>query len=327
MRFANPLWFLLLIVVFAAWFLRHRFLYRSTIRFSDVESLKQIATKRTQYFSKLALVIRLLIFILIIVALARPQDVLIEKEVSSEGVDIMLVLDVSQSMAAEDFKPDNRLVVAKRTLLDFVQKRDSDRLGLVVFGADAYTQCPLTSDQAVLSHYLNEVELGMAGDGTAVGMAIATALNRMKNSLSKSKVMILLTDGENNRGEIDPETASQFARDMGIKIYTIGVGREGGAPIPYIDPVYGKVYSSQMTYLDEVTLKAIAKKTNGLYFRAFDSEGLTAIYDEINALEKTDIKTKHYRDYVDHFPIILMWIFILLMIEVCITNLILVIIP
>ncbi len=327
MRFADPLWFLLFVAVLVAWFLRDRFFYRSTIRFSDVASLKQIATKRTQYFSKLSLVIRLLIFLLIIIALARPQAVLIEKEVSTEGVDIMLVLDVSQSMAAEDFKPDNRLTVAKKTLLDFVQKRDTDRLGLVVFGGDAYTQCPLTSDKGVLSTYLNEVELGMAGDGTAVGMAIATALNRMKNSLSKSKVMILLTDGENNRGEIDPATASQFAKDMGIKIYTIGVGKEGGAPIPYIDPVYGKVYSSQKTYLDEDTLKTIATMTDGLYFRAFDGDGLKDIYEEINALEKTDIMTKHYRDYFDHFPTLLMWIFGLMIVEMCIRNLILVIIP
>jgi Ca-activated chloride channel homolog len=327
LRFADPLWFLLLVVVCIAWFLRHRFFYRSTIRFSDVASLKQIATKRTQYFSKLALVVRIIIFVLIIIALARPQAVLVEKEVSNEGVDIMLVLDVSQSMAAEDFKPDNRLVVAKRTLLDFVKKRDTDRLGLVVFGGAAYTQSPLTTDKAVLANFLGEVELGMAGDGTAVGMAIATALNRMKNSPSKSKVMILLTDGENNRGEIDPETASQFALDMGIKIYTIGVGKEGGAPIPYVDPVYGKVYSSQMTYLDEDTLKKIAKTTKGLYFRAFDSDGLSDIYDEINLLEKTDIKTKHYRDYFDYFPTFLAWIFALMILELCITNLILVIIP
>lgn len=327
MRFEDPIWFLLLLVLVVAWFLRERFFFRTTIRFSDVSHLKQISNKRTKWLSKAAMFLRFIILILIVLTLARPQKVLVEKEHSAEGVDIMMVVDVSQSMAAEDFKPDNRLAVAKQTIKSFVSRREADRLGLVVFGGEAFTQCPLTSDNTVLLNIIDQVSLGMAGDGTAIGMAIATAINRMKDSQAKSKVMILLTDGESNRGEIDPITAASLAEEMGIKIYTIGVGKEGGAPIPYIDPVMGKVYSSQMTYLDEEPLKDIAKKTKGRYFRATDSDTLQDIYDMIDTLEKTKIKTKLYREFYDYFPTLLTWIFILMLFELLITNVFLVIVP
>jgi Ca-activated chloride channel family protein len=327
MRFEDPIWLVSFVILVVAWFLRERFFFRTTIKFSDVGQLKQISNKRTKWLSKVAMFLRFFILFLIVIALARPQEVLVEKEHSAEGVDIMMVVDVSQSMAAEDFKPDNRLVVAKQTIKSFVARREADRLGLVVFGGEAFTQCPLTSDNTVLLNIIDQVDLGMAGDGTAIGMAIATAINRMKDSQAKSKVMILLTDGENNRGEIDPITAASLAQEMGIKIYTIGVGKEGGAPIPYIDPVMGKVYSSQMTYLDEAPLKDIAQKTNGRYFRATDSDTLQDIYDMIDTLEKTKIKTKLYREFHDYFPTLLQWVFFLMLFELLITNIFLVIVP
>ena len=179
----------------------------------------------------------------------------------------MMVLDTSRSMSAEDLQPDNRLTVAKETMKSFISKRTSDRIGLVVFGSDAFTQCPLTSDYQILSNLFNDIDFAMAGDGTAIGMALATGLNRLKESPAKSKLMILLTDGENNMGEVSPERAAELARDLGVKIYTIGVGQEGGAPVPFFHPVYGKVYSDQLTYLDEETLKSIAQTTQGEYFK------------------------------------------------------------
>lgn len=242
-----------------------------------------------------------------IIALARPQLPISESETSTKGVDVMVLQDVSPSMAAEDLQPKNRLVAAKQMVSRFIAKRTTDRLGLVVFGADAYTQCPLTTDYGVLQGLLEQVELGMAGDGTAIGMAIATGLNRLKQSPGESKVMILVTDGESNRGEIDPMSAAVLAKDSGVKIYTIGVGKEGGARIPFFDPVYGKQYSTQVTKLDETLLKSIASMTGGQYFRAVDSQSLSAIYDKIDAMEKHTISVKTYHDFIDYFPLFL-WV-------------------
>ena len=327
MRFEDPWWGLLVLFVLAAMFLKKRFFTRSTIRFPDVSKLKLISSKRTKWLSKIAIIIRLLLLFLIIVTLCKPQKVTVEKEHLAEGVDIMLVVDVSWSMAAEDFKPNNRLEVSKKTIKTFIEKREADRLGLVVFGGVAYTQCPLTTDTSVLLDIVSDITLDMAGDGTAIGMAIATATNRLKDSESKSKVVILLTDGENNRGEIDPITAASLASDLGIKIYTIGVGKEGGARIPYIDPVYGKRLSNQITYLDEEPLKEIAKKTSGQYFRATDGDALNDIYSIIDSLEKTELKTSVYQEFDDYFPTLLKYIFILMILELLITNIFLVIVP
>ena len=185
-----------------------------------------------------------------------------QKEVKSDGIDIMLVMDTSQSMAAEDLLPD-RLSVAKTTVREFINKRRTDQIGLVVFGAEAFTQCPLTIDYNILINLLDDVDLSMVGDGTAIGTSIITALNRLKDSTAKSRIVILLTDGENNLGQVDPRRAAQLARDLNIKIYTIGIGQEGGAPIPFMHPIYGKMYTDFNTYLDEDTLKYIAKTTNG----------------------------------------------------------------
>lgn len=251
---------------------------------------------------------------------------MINKEVSSEGVDIMLVLDTSQSMAAEDFKPKNRLEVAKKQVQKFITKRSSDKVGLIVFGGEAYTQCPLTLDYNVLLNFIDDIHLNMAGRGTSIGMALATGLNRLRHSEAKSKVIILLTDGENNSGEIDPLSAAKLASDMSVKVYTIGVGKEGGAPIPYEDPIYGKTYARNsmgqivLTKIDEETLKKIAKVTNGTYFRAHDGESLEKIYEEINSLEKTKIKAKQHFSYHDFFPSIILLLLLLFMLELIIKN-------
>lgn len=307
MRFANPLWLWLFLPLFVIVFLKFRYRFFPTIRFSYVHRVAETQNRLAKFFFFLPDVLQVLALSVMIVALARPQMPISESETSSKGVDVMLVQDVSPSMAAEDLQPKNRLFVAKQTLSRFIAKRNTDRLGLVVFGADAYTQCPLTTDYGVLQGLLEQVELGMAGDGTAIGMAIATGLNRLKQSPGESKVMILVTDGENNRGEIDPISAARLAKDVGVKVYTIGVGKEGGARIPFYDPVYGKQYSSQLTKLDEGLLKSIASMTGGLYFRAVDGQSLGRIYDKIDDMEKSTISTKMYHDYVDFFPVLL-WI-------------------
>jgi Ca-activated chloride channel family protein len=327
MIFANPLWLLTLIPLLILIIFQSRYNLISTIKFSDVSIFRKIETRSTKYLSQSSRYLRYLILFLVIITLARPQLVNIEKEILNKGIDIMMVLDTSGSMAAEDFQPKNRLQVAKETMKEFISKRSSDRIGLVIFGSDAYTQAPLSMDYKIIGNLFDSIELSMAGDGTAIGMAIATGLNRLKSSNSKSKIMVLLTDGENNSGEIDPIRASELARDIGVKIYTIGIGKEGGAKIPYYHPLYGKVYSDTLTYLDEETLKTIANNTKGNYFRATDSDSLKLIYERINVLEKTEIKSKNYINYYDYFPTLLSLIALLLLVELILFNILVVVIP
>jgi Ca-activated chloride channel homolog len=318
MILASPLYLLWLLVLPALWFWQKKKQKKLTIKYPDVEALEKLESKAITRLIKLGKILRYSILILLILAVARPQSVNFRQERSNPGVDIMVVLDVSLSMNAEDFKPQNRLMVAKKTTAEFIKARKNDRLGLVIFGGDAYTQCPLTIDHNILFLQLEKIEAGMAGDGTAIGLAMAMALNRMKESHIKSKIMILLTDGVNNRGEIDPMSAADLAKDLGIKIYTIGVGKKEGAPIPIYDPVYGKLYARNpdgslvLTKIDEELLENIAAQTNGLYFRAEDEQGLKEIYSQIDNLEKSEIKTKQYVRYNDYFPIIL-WLALILL--------------
>ncbi len=327
MIFANPFWLLCVIPLILLIFHQSRHDSISTLKFSDVSIFRKIENRSTKYLSLSSRFLRYFILFLVIITLARPQLVNVEKEILNKGIDIMMVLDTSGSMAAEDFQPKNRLQVAKDTMKEFISKRVSDRIGLVIFGSDAYTQAPLSMDYKIIGNLFDSIELSMAGDGTAIGMAIATGLNRLKSSTSKSKIMVLLTDGENNAGEIDPIRASKLAKDIGVKIYTIGIGKEGGAQIPYYHPLYGKVYSDVLTYLDEKTLKTIANNTNGSYFRATDTDSLKDIYDRIDTLEKTDIKTKNYVNYFDYFPFLLHLIAILILFELILFNILFVVIP
>lgn len=274
----------------------------ASIRYSDLKIVKRSAKTGRARFRFILSVLRVLALALLAVAFARPQAGTENREVSSEGIDIMLALDISGSMRAEDFKPHNRLYVAKEEIKKFVSKRISDRIGLVVFSATSFTQCPLTLDYGVLLTFLDQVKFGMVQDGTAIGMALANCVNRLRESTAKSKVIILLTDGINNSGQIDPLTAAGIAKTMGVKIYTIGVGKPGNAMYPVDDPIFGKRYVYLPNEIDEDVLREIAAKTGGKYFRARSEKELEAIYSEIDQLEKTKIKVSQYIQYKELFP-------------------------
>ena len=236
--------------------------------------------------------------ILAIAALARPQLENVTVERNAEGIDIVLSLDISTSMRAEDLKP-NRLEAARTVATDFINGRISDRIGLVAFARQSYTACPPTLDYNLLTNVVNELQMGQIQDGTAIGMGIATAVNRLKDSNASSKVIILLTDGMNNSGEIDPVTAAELAQNFQIRIYTIGVGSRGTAPYPVVDPIFGKRYQSVSVDIDEEMLTQIAEMTGGTYFRATDTESLQQIYSQIDRLERTEIEEIYYTDYED----------------------------
>jgi Ca-activated chloride channel family protein len=253
----------------------------------------------------LLFVFRIMTLSLIIIALARPQSTNRWEKVTSEGIDIVMAMDISGSMRAMDFKP-NRLEAAKELGMEFVASRSDDRFGLVVFAGESFTQCPLTTDQAVVINFLNELDFGMVEDGTAIGMGLATAVNRIKDSKTESKVIILLTDGVNNQGEIGPVTAAELAAAYGIRVYTIGVGSMGTAPFPVQD-VFGRTVVQKMAVeIDEDVLQKIAVLTNGKYFRATDNNKLREIYSEIDTLEKTQLDVKQFSKRKDeYFPFVL----------------------
>lgn len=320
MRFEYPEYLLLLAVVAIAFFWRMRYYRRLFVQYPQAASLRQLEDRKTKFLSRFVSILRTLLLALIVLALAQPQSVEYNRRNHTEGVDILLLLDVSQSMSAEDLAP-NRLTVAKQTLEKFVKKRSSDRVGLVIFGGDAFTRSPLTIDHDIVTRFLGDVTLNSAGNGTAIGQAIAVGLNRLKKSDVKNKLIILLTDGENNAGQVDPQTASKMAKSLGVKVYVIGVGKEGGAPIPYPDQRFGKQYyrypdgSLQLTKLDEVGLKEIAAITGGKYFRATNTNALEDIYDKIDLLEKSKIDTTNYERLSELFPFLLKLIFIGLLLE------------
>ena len=250
-----------------------------------------------------------------------------EREYQTKGVDIIIALDISGSMLAEDFKPENRIAVAKQEAIKFIKGRENDRMGLVVFARKAFAQCPLTLDYDVLINLLKEVHIGMIDDGTAIGMGIASAVNRLRNSDAKSKIIILITDGENNAGNIDPITAAELAKTFGIKVYTIGVGKGGLVPFPVNDPLFGKRYVQAKVDIDEMTLKRIADITGGMFFRARDPKSLAEIYERINQLEKTDVKVKEYRSYLPQFHLFLFPAMALLLFELLLSRTVLLKVP
>jgi len=284
------------------WYYARRHRRRSVaVKFSDIRIVSRAARSHRRRWRVLLPVLRVLAVALLFVAFARPRSGTELQEVTSEGVDIMLALDVSSSMQAEDFKPLNRLHVAKEEIKKFVKKRLNDRIGLVVFARHSFTQCPLTVDYDVLLRFVDRVDFGMIEDGTAVGMAIANAVNRLRESEAKSKIIVLLTDGVNNAGEIDPVTAAGLAAAFDIKIYTIGAGRPGNAMFPVQDPLFGKRYVYQPTQIDEATLKEIAATTGGKYFRARSGEELEEIYSIIDRMEKTEIEVSKSIQYKELF--------------------------
>lgn len=318
-RFANPEYFYLLLVIplLVYWYWRRQRKVSGRIRFSDVSIVRQVGQTIKQRLRHSLFLLRLLFIILIIVAFARPQSGSKMRETSTEGVDIILALDVSSSMLAEDFKPKNRLVAAKQVAEEFVRGRQNDRLGMVIFAGESFTQCPLTLDYGVLLSLLREIKVAdQEWDGTAIGMGIINAVNRLRDSKAKSKVIILLTDGVNNRGEIDPITASNIAAALNIKIYTIGAGSRGTALYPVDDPILGKRFIPMQVEIDEDVLKKIAANTGGKYFRATNTEKLTQIYEEIGELEKTKIEVKEFTRYDEFFGYFLGAGLLLFMLEI-----------
>ena len=265
--------------------------------------------------------------VFLILAIARPQTSTGEEKTTEFVVDIMIALDVSGSMATLDFHPDNRLAAAKLEARHFVEARGHDRIGLVVFAGQSVTQCPLTVDRGAILALLDKVQLGMLEDGTAIGLGLANAVNRLKDSQAKSKVIILLTDGINNAGEIDPLTAADLAKQFGIRVYTIGVGKEGQAILPIQDPRFGTRLLKVETRIDEKSLSDISRRTGGLYFRAQDERALREIFKEIDRLEKTEIKVETYTHYDERYFWFLWPAFFILLFEIVWTNLVRVKIP
>lgn len=296
-KFANPefLWLLLLLPAIGYYLWWRRKKLAVTLQFSSLQIFKNIPQTLRERLRHIPITLRLLAITVFIIALARPQSVSDKQNISTEGIDIVLELDLSGSMLAEDFNP-NRIEAAKQVASEFIDGRTNDRIGLVVFSAESFTQCPLTTDYPVLKNLLREVKNGMIADGTAIGLAIANGVNRLKDSKAKSKVMILLTDGVNNRGEIDPITAARIAATYGIRIYTIGVGAQGEAPYP-VQTQFGIRRQLIPVDLDEKGLTQVADMTSGKYYRATDNRTLKAIYREIDQLEKTKIEVTAYKRY------------------------------
>ena len=298
----------------------------AAIRISTVEGVRRAPRTWRYWLRHLPFVLRLAAFALMTVALARPQGVEQQSKINAEGIDIMLALDISGSMLARDFQPD-RLTAAKEVAGNFISDRQGDRIGLAVFAGEAFTQSPLTTDKSTLQTLLARVRSGVIEDGTAIGNGLATALNRLRESEAKSKVVILLTDGVNNRGEISPLMAADIAADMGIKVYTIGVGKRGKAPYPAIDMFGNMTYQMMEVEIDEETLSEIASRTGGKYFRATDKQKLKAIYDEINQMEKSKVEITDLTIYHEQWVPLLLLALALLLAEMLFAQIILKRIP
>jgi len=302
LTFANPglLYLLFILIPLIAWYVLKHNRIKPSIQISDTERLHQVSTSSWRVKLRHGVfVMRALAIILIIIVLARPQSTNHLKNVTSEGIDIMLALDISSSMLARDFKPD-RLDAAKAVATEFITGRPSDRIGLVIFSSESFTQCPLTTDHAKLINLFNDVKSGMIEDGTAIGLGLGTAVNRLKDSDAKSKVIILLTDGENNAGSIAPLTAGEIAKTFGVRVYTVGVGTIGTAPMPVPTP-FGVQYQDVEVRIDEGLLKEVADMTGGKYFRATNNSKLREIYHEIDKLEKSKVEISDYAKRQDEY--------------------------
>ncbi len=315
-RFQDPLLLgLLLLLPLVVWAQRRWERSRSgALRYSAVEFVERTGLGRTRWAGWIPGALRILGLVAIVLALARPQTGVTSETILTEGIDILLAMDVSSSMLAEDLEP-NRLEAAKEVAAEFVRGRRNDRIGLVAFAGEAYTQAPLTLDYGVIVSLLEELDVGMIEDGTAVGMGLATAVKRLQSSEAESKVVVLLTDGRNNRGEIGPNTAAQMAQALGVRVYTIGAGTHGTARVPVTDPRTGRQYVNMRVDLDEPTLQEMADLTGGLYFRATDRETLETVFSEIDDLETTEIQVEDFTRYGERFPPVLTAGLLLLLLE------------
>lgn len=300
-QFANPqyFYFLLVLVPMIAWYVIRQSKMSASLKISTLRGLENAPKTWKHYLRHFLFVLRMATISLLIIALARPQSSENWENVSTEGIDIVMALDVSTSMLARDLKPD-RLEAAKDVAIQFIAGRPYDRIGLVVFSGESFTQCPLTTDHAVVSNLLHDTYTGVLEDGTAIGNGLATAVSRLKESDALSRVVILLTDGENNRGEIPPITAAEIAKTFGIRVYTIGVGTIGTAPYPVQTP-FGTNIQQVQVKIDEETLQSIADITGGSYFRATNNDKLKSIYDEIDQLEKSKIDVKEFSRKKEEF--------------------------
>ena len=328
MHFASPyyLWLLVLIAPMIGYYVWRTLQGGAAIQISSIRGVANAPRTVRYYLRHLPFALRTAAFALLVVALARPQDVEQNTSTNTEGIDIMLAIDVSASMLARDFQPD-RITAAKEVAGSFIADRYGDRIGLVAFAGEAFTQSPLTTDQSTLQTLLSRIRSGLIEDGTAIGNGLATAINRLRESDAKSKVVILLTDGVNNRGEITPMTAAEIARAQNIRVYTIGVGTEGMAPYPAVDMFGNITYVKQKVEIDEKTLTAMADMTGGKYFRATDNAKLKAIYDEINQLEKSRVEVLEHISYHELFLVWVLAALGVLLAEFLLSNLVLKRIP
>lgn len=310
-QFANPafLWLLLLVPLLTAWHIWKRNRLTASLRHSSLDVLQGLPSGWRAHLRHLPFALRMLALAALIVAFARPQTSARGENVYREGIDITIVLDISGSMLAEDFRP-NRLEAAKTVAQEFILGRESDRIGLVIFAGESFTQCPLTTDYSVLVDLLKKVKTGYLQDGTAIGEGIANAVNRMKNSKAKSRVMIVLTDGVNNMGSIDPATAAEIAATFGIRMYTIGVGTRGTAPYPFKTP-FGTQYQQMPVEIDETMLRQVAGLTGGEYFRATGNRALREIYERIDKMERTRVEVTEFHRYTELFYSFVLWAIVL----------------
>ncbi|WP_234571867.1 vWA domain-containing protein [Rhodohalobacter sp. 614A] len=304
MSWANPEFFWLLILVpfyigYKLWFVLTK--KDPSLTFSSTKFFKELPGNYRAYLIWLTPILYIGAYVLLVMALARPQLQNSNIERNAEGIDIIISIDISSSMLAEDISP-NRLAAAKSVASDFINERISDRIGINVFARESFTVVPPTLDHDLVKNMLESVNLGMVRDGTAIGMGIATSINRLRDSEAESKVIILLTDGMNNAGEIDPITAGEMAATFGIRIYTLGIGTRGTAPYPVDDPVFGRRYQNVEVNIDEEMLTQVANQTGGNYYRATDLQELIDIYDEIDRLEQSEIEEIIYIDYRELYP-------------------------
>ncbi len=328
MVFANPtyLYLLLLLIPLIGWYIYKLSKSQASLQVSSSEVFELPEAKSWKvYLRHLPFVFRIVAVALLIVVLARPQSTNSWQNSSTEGIDIMLAMDISTSMLAEDLKP-NRLEASKDVASSFINGRQNDNIGLVVFAAESFTQCPLTIDHTVLLNLFKDVQPGVIQDGTAIGLGLANAVSRIKDSQTKSKVIILLTDGVNNTGEIAPVTAAEIAKTFGVRVYTIGVGTQGEAPYP-IPTAFGVQYQNIPVEIDEAVLKQIAATTGGQYFRATDNASLKEIYSEIDKMEKTKISVQEFSKKQEEYKNWAILIFVLLLLELFLRNTVLKSIP